>query len=223
MSREHAFIYIKAYKVGGTSVEMYLQPACQPADTPLTEQSDMIEGPDGIVGARCNFLERTPPRFYNHMTASEIREALPAEAWCHSRKAGNVRNPYARYLSGYFMHHKRADPEASRIDTVRARLADYVAGHRDPTMQDYFRLDGEMILTDPIRFEALEADAAAFAASVGFTPPAPLGHAKRRTGEAKERPVADYYTPEAIAAVQERDAWYFDAFGYSRDINEAIA
>lgn len=221
MSRDFAFIYIKAYKVGGTSTEAFFQPVCQTADLPVTHGAEMQVSDQGIVSARADFTGRNPPRFFNHMTASQIRAEVLQSEWETFRKFGNVRNPFALYLSAFSFWSARSGVNPEPSGETSAALLDYITSGVDPNHHDFFRVGGEVCLDDVIRFETLEADCLRIAKDIGYVAPRPLAYFKKREDARSDRPVSDFYTNTSVSAVIDRDAWYFEHFGYSTHPDDA--
>ena len=225
VSHSHRFIFIKPYKVGGTlgrdvpATRLRNPPVSPSLTAPTCGCRPKASSARGPVSS-----PRPPPEFYNHMTAQDIRAALPDPVWSGYRKISVVRNPFARYLSGYFMHHFRTDRAAEfSLDAVRAGLADYVTAARDWGDRDYLRIAGQPVVDEVLRFETLAADAARIARLLSYDPPAPLRHAKKVSDARALTPLPDFYTPAAIAAVIAREAWYFDRFDYPRDPALAVS
>jgi hypothetical protein len=221
MSKEFAFIFIKAFKVGGTSTELFFQPACQPPKAQVTHAAEMQISQEGIVGARADFSARVPPRFFNHMTAAEIFSEIPRDDWEACRKIGNIRNPFSRYLSGFFFWAARAGVDLQSGPETKAAFVDHIKSGMGNYHFDFFRIDGKVCLDEIIRFETLEDDCMRVARNLSYTPPAPLAHMKKPDDVRSGRAIGDFYTKASASAVLEREAWYFERFGYSTNPEDA--
>ena len=121
LSRKHKFIFIKARKVAGTSVEIALATICGPDDiiTPSASQDKLIRNGRGVAAqnysddreAEKRYIERlkeTLPeriasvkwsagKYDNHMRLSQVwKRAGDVGGY---RTVGIVRNPYSKVLS----------------------------------------------------------------------------------------------------------------------------
>lgn len=100
VSHVKKFIFIKAGKVAGTSVEIAFQPFCHSPDIPVEDGTQPIVTDQGIVGYRGAPLEKTP-YWTNHLSSREIRSRLGTEMFDQYFKFGVVRNPWDRIVSLY--------------------------------------------------------------------------------------------------------------------------
>ena len=131
LSHRHKFIFIKPKKVGGTSIEIALSKFCGPEDvlTPISPKDEAKRESLGFVTKqrfrkrlseyslrdfkRLLLSLRRAKKFYNHMTASEIKAAVPPEVWDGYLKISVVRSPYERAVSRYYWDFKGAVPDVS--------------------------------------------------------------------------------------------------------------
>ncbi|MEL7003490.1 MAG: hypothetical protein AAFN93_12255 [Bacteroidota bacterium] len=132
ISHKYKFIFIKTYKTAGTSLEMFLGHHCGPKDivTPIYPFVDSHK-PRNYRGLR-QFKERTysavykkkfnlrdfvlPIKFYNHMSASLVRNRINKNIWNKYFKFCIERNPWDKTLSHYHMLNHRADGKLSLDD-----------------------------------------------------------------------------------------------------------
>ncbi len=119
ISHKHKFIFIKCRKTAGTSMEIALSKVCGTEDT-ITRISEADEAVRMKLGYRSaqNYLlpfhkykrkdwlfqlwKLGRYKFYNHMTAREIRDNVTREIWDNYFKFCFERNPYDKVISHYY-------------------------------------------------------------------------------------------------------------------------
>jgi hypothetical protein len=103
VSHRYKFIYLKAKKVAGTSIESYLERYCISMDEEAiyTTKHDADSKSDnhGIIGNRMS--GKSDGIWYNHKTVPEIKKDLPTDVWGTYFKICNIRNPYDMMVSWY--------------------------------------------------------------------------------------------------------------------------
>ena len=112
ISHKYRFIFIKTTKTAGTSLEVYLSSVCGENDvvTPII--------PRVAPHKARNYEERD---FYNHITASEIKNKISNNIWESYFKFCVERNPWDKTLSHYHMIDKRSDNGVSLDDYFRKK------------------------------------------------------------------------------------------------------
>lgn len=221
VSHSHRFIYLKGFKVGGTSTEVFFQPVCQPPARPVTHANDEFVGPEGIVGYRGARPARDKtPNFANHMGARQLRDALPPEVWSEYFKFANVRNPFNAVLSGVLQLRRAASggPICDEAELL-TRLDD--ALNRGSFNDSATFIKRQRAVDDVIRFEDIEDETRRIAAIVGFETSKPIPHLKKYRSALSGRAPAEFFTPTRTAKLVARAGHYFDAFGYSTDPYDA--
>jgi hypothetical protein len=102
VSHRYKFIYLKNYKVAGSSVESFFGQFCiNPLDIPRYTFEDKIEesvSEYGIIGSRMTEHKK----WFNHKTASDIRRDIGTTIFNEYFKFCVVRNPYDLMVSSYF-------------------------------------------------------------------------------------------------------------------------
>lgn len=104
VSHIYKFIYLKNYKVAGSSVESFFGQFC--IDPSKKEQYSFEDKQDeqvtqwGILGSR--LLRGPKPIWFNHKSAKEVKEDIGDTIFNNYYKFCVVRNPYDLMVSSYF-------------------------------------------------------------------------------------------------------------------------
>lgn len=191
LSHRHRFIFIKTTKTAGTSFEIALSRLCGPEDiiTPIAPEDEVLRRRHGGRGPQNHLAPwrsygpkdwyrwlrkgRRKARFYNHMSAAELRRLLPPEVWNGYFKFCFERNPWDRVISFYYWKHKKA-PRPSLAEFVRTGpLERLKAGG-----EGLYTIDGEVVVDRIYPYEALEAAMEDLCRRIGVHPPPELPRAK---------------------------------------------
>ena len=102
ISHKYKFIFLKPFKVGGSSILQTLGQHCGP--------EDILTSPDDAEGLPSYRKNNTG--FRTHMRPNEIRKKIPQEIWDSYSKITIVRNPWDEVVSRYHwklskQHHKQ--------------------------------------------------------------------------------------------------------------------
>jgi hypothetical protein len=220
VSHTKKFIYLKGFKVGGTSTEMFFQPACQPPEAPITHLTDENASPFGIVGERRAFApDETKPQFFNHITMKELRDILGPEVWKSYFKFSTIRNPFDAVLSAaeQLAAGKRVTvTDDSMFNEFLDQVLDGLAT-TPLNVERFCFVDGIMELDDVVRFENLERDALRIAKRLDVTPQSDFPHMKKRDRYSRGRKVTDFIDQRRADIVTSNVGTYFEHFNYSTD------
>lgn len=164
-------LFLKPRKVAGTSFEIALSRYAEPEDiiTPISGPDEEKRTALGFGGPR-NYKKplpewrrwdlsqvlrkrEVPKKFFNHMSARQVRDGIGKDAFDAACKVSIVRNPYDIVISKFFWRNKTPDIPG---DAVGDWLAKNIAGFNKNDEQ-YF-IDGNCIINFFIRYEHLEAD-----------------------------------------------------------------
>jgi hypothetical protein len=222
VSHPAKFIYMKTQKTGGTTVEMYFERFCAPADRYAgTEAVAETVSEIGIIGSRRGG-KRDGDVWRNHMPAAAVRDLVGEGTWERYLKFSSVRNPYARMLSLYFWRTKRDYPATDRaFERARRSFARYVKGGvlRGRAWDSDFgvvAIGGEVRMDLLVRLEHLSADIEAICARLGLPwNPDWIVHTKKTAGAPRRYPLEEFYTPETASIVRREFDWVFRRFDYS--------
>lgn len=131
ISHKHKFIFIKTEKTAGTSFEIALSNICGSEDiiTQIAPQDEQLRKNLGYLGPQ-NYLiinkkttlkelikrlvfKKQQLKFYNHISASNVKKRVSPEIWNTYYKFCFERNPFDKVISWY--HHKGGDEKYGTI------------------------------------------------------------------------------------------------------------
>lgn len=138
LSHIYRFIFLKTRKTAGTSVEISLSRYCGPLDiiTPITPRDELIRWRMGIHPQNYIVPEHISPtgevteqdiseylqtirhnrKFYNHISAQEIRAEVGEQIWQSYYKFTIERDPRERAISQYYWEHQH-NPQVDSLET----------------------------------------------------------------------------------------------------------
>ena len=190
LSHKHKFIFVKTEKTAGTSFEIALSKFCGPEDviTPIAVEDEEIRKKLGYRSPQ-NFhmslgifsrqsktkiladlikmyqTKKIPKRFWNHITASEIRESIGSDIWDNYTKFTIIRDPVDQTISNFIWVRNRF-PKNDDLHNISAYIRTRPARLRNNW--NIISHKGEFILDDVIRYENLHADADFIAKKIGL-------------------------------------------------------
>lgn len=213
VSHEKKFIYLKTIKTAGTSIEVALQKYCAPAGKFAEITSGAVETRMGIIGARGTGVKKF--KWFNHMSAEQVRAQLPGEVWDGYRKICNIRNPWDKTVS--FFHFQFREVKTEGPEVFIGKFRDWLPNAKGigQDTEIYF-IDGKPVADDYIRYDRLEADYAAVCEKLGIAPE-PLPQLKTGERGQNKTPYQEYYTDELrdmVARAYDKEiqhfGWTFD-------------
>ena len=202
LSHRHKFIFIKAHKVGGTSVEINLAKHCGPADivTPITAYSSRADDTP-YVHAPQNHKEQG---LYKHIPPDGAKPRIGKEIWDEYLKVTIVRNPWDVLVSRYWWK-AHGHP--------RKPFETYLRKQKEScNWSFYFWPDGSPTADLYMRYETLNDDYRALCERIGI-PYAPLPVTKSKTRRDK-RHYSTYYTNSTKNLAAQLCAQEIKYFGY---------
>ncbi len=209
LSRDHGFVYIHIPRTGGNSAVTALAPFADDPPVPPGGRLPVIRR------LYRDSLYQLRERRFGHITAKELKAAMPAELFASSFKFAFVRNPWSWQVSLYqYAVQKPSHPDHRRyvaLGSFEAYL-DWRAAEGGELQSDYLLDDDDRLLVDFVgRFEALPRDFAIACAQVGIQ--ASLPH----VNGSLHLDYRSYYTPRTRALVAELSRRDVEAFGYEFD------
>lgn len=204
LSFRHNFLFVRALKVAGTSVEIALSTLCGPDDIspPIVAVDERLRLDSGGLCANYSddplfeegwrtavraatpeqlaTMPRPPSRYRPHMNVAEIEAAYgaPLDAF---RLVCVERDPFAKVIS--FLHmrehfdgYRAGTPDMAAPVDLASELDKALAGDKLGILKSHAMYGGRT--PEAIHYERLEEDFTAFVASLGVAVP-PLPHAKR--------------------------------------------
>lgn len=214
LSHRYRFIFLKTNKTAGTSIEIALSRFCGPDDiiTPISAADEELRRRAGGRGPQ-NFKVNGSPRYYNHMTAAELRERVSPEIWSSYFKFCVERNPWDRAISSYY--HVYSDEKYE--SEPRPSLGDFIrSGGLNILKEKGFRsytIDGAVAVDQVVRFESLDDELELIRKRLGIPEPLQLPRAKGAFRKDR-RPYSQVFSPEDRKIVEELFADEIRLMGY---------
>ena len=179
ISHRHKFIFLKTVKTGGTSVEIALSRYCGPDDiiTPISPPDEAIRAAMGL-GPRNHLLDRRDYgvrdwfrllvqqrpalRYWNHITAADVRSRIGADIWNTYFKFTIERNAWDKTVSDYYWRKANGGPQS--LDDYFRRYRNRFRHYNFPR----YAIQGRIAVDRIVRFEHLIPDLTAALARIGI-------------------------------------------------------
>jgi len=228
LSHRHKFIFLKTHKTAGTSVEIALSQFCGPRDiiAPITSNDEATRKRLGYRG-RQNF--RAPindyskadftklftgrgakRRFYNHMTAAEVKALVDDEVWNTYYKFCFERTPWDKVVSHYYWAIKNKPNPLTLKEFIHsdALWRSKSRGH------GIYSLNGQVVADQVCCFELLGDELAGVLSKLGIgeTPDLPRAKSGHRQDKRHYRELLDDEDRKRIADVFAEE---IDMLGYT--------
>lgn len=172
VSHRYRFVYLKTTKTAGTSTELYFQPACmapsaEPPDWNAPRLRAALVSEFGIVGVRARHTEGHA--LYNHMPAQAVVDAIGDDAWQQYFRFANVRNPWDKVVSRFFMVADWREPDGSvpSRSAITGMVERFAEEYRRPDVETFLE-PGSPRISDVVRYEQLEQDIRRIAHRLGY-------------------------------------------------------
>ncbi len=170
------FIFLKPRKVAGTSFEIALSrfASTNSIITPISVEDEITRNQLGFLGAQNFFKPLTemnisksndftykkftrfqlPLKFWNHMSAKNVKKNLGDYIWSNSYKISIVRNPYDIAVSMFFFENKHIENWTSETFNQWCIRN----GESFALNQKQYLINGQEVIDFYIRFENFEED-----------------------------------------------------------------
>lgn len=214
VSHRKKFIYTKTVKTGGTSVESYFEMYCMPqGEWSFAGPRAEYESEAGIIGYRGSYSDYL--KWYNHMSALEIRNNVGMEIWNKYFKFCVVRNPFEKALSAFFHfciknHYIQTDRKS-----MISLFHDYISSGKGLIVdRDKYMIDNKICIDFFIKYESLEADLQLVCTKIDI--PFQKDRLPRLKSQFRPRDVCieDFYNQKIERLVRETYKFEFEYFGY---------
>lgn len=237
VSHRKSFIFTKTVKTAGTSVESYFERWCMPeGEWKQLHVRDEHISDAGIIGERS--ARPSNARWYNHMSAYNIRKQLGHDIWDEYFKFTVVRNPFDKLVSGFFMFNRPQTGERSGEDEIRCFRAwlqnfgelaimnkSLIEAHDVPHYlkpielslvdRDKYLIDGEECVDHFIQYESLVPDIKNLCEKLRIPFEAQQIPEFKKGIRHHRIPIREYFDSQSQEIVQDLYAWEISRFGYS--------
>lgn len=170
VSHKYKFIFLKTKKTAGTSIEIALSKYCGENDiiTPISPEDEKIRkglgyrGPQNFTvpllrNSAADLFRRLADgevkKFYNHMSAKEIKSYVGSYVWNNYYKFCVERNPWDRCISQYYWRHK-TEP--------RPPISDFLGTDAPLSLKERgysaYTIDGKVVVDKVCKYEKLSQD-----------------------------------------------------------------
>ena len=220
ISHKYKFIFLKTNKTAGTSVEIALSRFCGPDDviTPISRKDEKIRKKLGYRGPQ-NYLAplreysfkdlalsllkgKRKPKFYNHVSASEVRAIVGQQIWDSYFKFCIERNPWDRVVSLYYWRNP-SDPRPTFSEFIESKIPLILKRWGF----ELYTIDGHIAVDKICRFENLAEELEKVRVQLGIPEKLYLTQAKSRLrkekrkyheifGEAEKEKIAELFADE---------------------------
>lgn len=227
LSHKHKFIFLKTNKTAGTSIEIVLSRHCGTDDiiTPISPEDEETRKELGNRGpqnyclspiwnygvrdlAKLLLKGRRKLRFYNHITAKEVRSHVGEQVWNSYYKFCFERNPWDRIISHYYWCYR---------SVPRPTISDYIESRRVLVLKrrgyDLYTIDGKIAVDKVCRFENIQEELEAIRRQLGIPEKLELPRAKSKYRKDK-RSYREILSEEERAKISELFRDEINLLGY---------
>ena len=190
---KYRFIFIKTNKTAGTSIEIALSKHCAASDiiTPISSEDEQLRSNQGFRGpqnylapiwdygvgdlTRFLFKGERKSRFYNHISAQDVKTHIGEEIWKSYFKFCFERNPWDRMISLYYWRYQ-SEPRPTISEFVESRIP-LVLKRRGFQL---YTINGKSVVDRICRYENISEELEAIRKKLGISEKLELPQAKSR-------------------------------------------
>src|SRR3974390_385215 len=222
-SHRKKFIYLKTRKTASTSVEIYFEKFCAPAQLyeERSARQELITN-DGIIGFRAHKGEPLvfSGSFYHHMSAERTKELLGEKIWDSYFKFYTIRNPYDKCVSFFWTQMndlERQQIKYASFEVVIKQFTQFITQHlftskiRD---QNVFMIGKAVVVDDFIRYENLHDDVKTICKKLDIEFDSNALKRYRSDTRVRNEHFSEYYIPSLAKLVKSCFAWEIEHFNY---------
>lgn len=213
ISHQKQFIFTKTPKTASTSVEAWFERYCLPEGPvkPVHHRGEIV-GEEGVIGARGP--EASGAYWFNHMTASAIRDRVGAQTWSRYFKFCVVRNPFDLLVSWFWFQVSKGKFEITAGESPVSVFERSVAPGVPVLGRVQYMIDNRFCLDAYVRFDALHEDLTGICAKLGIVfESASLPRYKSGLRD-KSIAVAEFFSPALRLQVEKAYAPEIERFGF---------
>ena len=204
VSHVKKFIYLKAHKVGGTSIEVLLEKFCRNDGKTPEHKSDEYVSEYGIVGNRYHG-KKTVGLYSNHTLPDDLRKKIGDDIYNSYFKICSIRNPYDLMVS---LYHWRGNIEINKIS-----FQNFIKNNSN----DFAILNNKKFWNEPntfiIRYENLKEDLLTLSEKLDLSLDInDLNHYKKSV---REKDYKVYYNEESKKMITKIFSNEIEKFNYS--------
>ncbi len=213
ISHKHQFIFIKTMKTAGTSVEIALSKYLGDDDiiTPIAPEDEAMRrelgyrGPQNyqlpgrnfsLVQRARAFVGRRKLGYFNHCSATFIRQHLDPKIWNSYFKFCFERNPWDKAVSLYY-YRNTSEPRPSISEFLERQGNSIVPG------RELYTIDGEVVVDRLCRYERIGEEMQELTERLGLPeiPVLPRAKSKQRVDKRHYREILSTADRDRIAQV----------------------
>jgi len=181
----------------------------------FTRAREMHVSEAGIIGCRSTASRPREQKWYNHMSAIDIRDKLGKRDWQRYFKFCAIRNPYDKLVSLFFFHRKQGLIDNAQNEDPIKSFRKWLGERVPVTDRGQYMIGNEICVDYCIRYEQLEKGIEFVCRKIGV-PFEPERIPSLKSGIRDHTiPIDSFYTEELIHSVAIAYRFELDQFGYS--------
>jgi sulfotransferase famil protein len=227
ISHAHRYIFLKTNKTAGTSFEIALCKYCGAEDviTPISRDDESMRaslghrGPQHYLAPLSDYdlrdhfrrlvLRKPKRRYYNHITATEVRGFVGPDIWNGYFKFCFERHPYDRVLSLYYWRH-RTEPRPPVSEFIRSGAPELLRRRG----WDLYTIAGQVAVDRVCLYENMAAELDFVRAQFGFAEPLALPRAKGAHRD-RQRTTDEMLSAADKGAIRDLFRIEFERYGFA--------